>query len=450
MDQIEGRPYWTATFDESGALTGTPAAELVGEIADSGVVDLFVFSHGWNTQIADAHTLYARMFPLIKAKADGEPSVSSIGFVGVVWPSIAFPDDPGTAEAAHGIGAQSADGSVAAPVNVTTTKSGAEITSTMASAFSAGEQDVLAQMGRLIDDGLRQAGDGTPDAVQRRNVEEFHALLRQLTGAFDGAAEDAGELALTSSEQPVEDYQKLATAMSTGTDAGDAQGIGSFFGKVWNGAKDALRVATFWKMKARAGQVGRSGLGPLLEQLHIAAPTVRVHLIGHSFGARLVANALAGVSGAAASPIASLTLVQGAFSHWAFAQHNPWDVQGSLFGTADRVHGPLVATFSAADWAVGRWYPKASFLAGDDNQAAEHAGRWGGMGSDGFQSSGPTVELTLTAGQPSYPMAVGTFHPVDANAIIADTSQSAFAGAHSDIVRDEVGWLIVQAARPIH
>jgi len=149
---------------------------------------------------------------------------------------------------------------------------------------------VLAQMGRLIDDGLRQAGDGTPDAVQRRNVEEFHALLRQLTGAFDGAAEDAGELALTSSEQPVEDYQKLATAMSTGTDAGDAQGIGSFFGKVWNGAKDALRVATFWKMKARAGQVGRSGLGPLLEQLHLAAPTVRVHLIGHSFGARLVAN----------------------------------------------------------------------------------------------------------------------------------------------------------------
>src|SRR6185312_3740690 len=141
MEQIDGRPYWTAAFDENGSLTGASATDLVAQIAASGVVDLFVFSHGWNTQVADARTLYARMFPLIKGEADGQPSIGPIGFVGIVWPSIAFPDDPGTAEAAHGIGAQSADSSAAAPVNITTTKSGAEITSTMAPAFTSGDRD---------------------------------------------------------------------------------------------------------------------------------------------------------------------------------------------------------------------------------------------------------------------------------------------------------------------
>ena len=47
--------------------------------------------------------------------------------------------------------------------------------------------------------------------------------------------------------------------------------------------------------------------------------------------------------------------------------------------------GPLVATYTKFDLAVCRWYPKASFLARAD-QSASTAGRWGGMGEDGFQA----------------------------------------------------------------
>ena len=72
-------------------------------------------------------------------------------------------------------------------------------------------------------------------------------------------------------------------------------------------------------MKARAGDIGRGGLGPLLVELHRRSPAVRVHLIGHSFGARLVSFALGGIGSPAESPVASLLLVQGAFSHWSFA-----------------------------------------------------------------------------------------------------------------------------------
>ena len=48
------------------------------------------------------------------------------------------------------------------------------------------------------------------------------------------------------------------------------------------------------------------------------------------------------------------------------------------------------------------------------------------------------ADITLSTGHPAYPFTPGTFHRADANAIIADTSQSAFAGAHSDIIKDEV------------
>jgi hypothetical protein len=448
MEQINGRPWWTTTFDEHGMLAGQSPADLVAEIAESDVTNLFVVSHGWNNQVADAQSLYQRLFPIIQAQAGAEPPLPTIGFVGVIWPAIDFPDDPGTPARPIGIGAQGVDDAAPAPVNITTQKSGAEITATMAPAFSPAEQRALTKMGDLIDQGLQQAGAGTPDAIQREQLNQFHALLQGLMGQSDGALEDAGELALTNSSQPVDDYQILATAMSTGMAAGDAQGLGSVFAKAWNGAKDALRVFSFWKMKARAGVVGRAGLGPMLEQLHAANPSVRVHLIGHSFGGRLVANSLTGISSPAASPVASVILVQGAFSHWAFSPANPWGIQGSLQQFADRVHGPLVATFTAADWAVGRWYPKACFLAGDDVQAAAEVSRWGGMGSDGFQGSTPFADITLSTGQPAYPFTPGTFHRADANGIIADTSQSAFAGAHSDIIKDEVGWLITQAARP--
>jgi hypothetical protein len=43
--------------------------------------------------------------------------------------------------------------------------------------------------------------------------------------------------------------------------------------------------------------------------------------------------------------------------------------------------------------------------------------------------------------------AAGEFHRADGNFVISDTSQSSFAGAHSDIQKPEVAAFIVAAAR---
>jgi hypothetical protein len=105
----------------------------------------------------------------------------------------------------------------------------------------------------------------------------------------------------------------------------------------------------------------------------------------------------------------------------------------------------LVSTFSQFDWAVGVWYPKASALAGDATEAIGPP-KWGGMGSDGFQGVGPAADLAIASSGEGYVLDAGTYHRVDAQAVIKDISQSSFAGAHSDIAHPEVAWLIVSAA----
>jgi hypothetical protein len=77
---------------------------------------------------------------------------------------------------------------------------------------------------------------------------------------------------------------------------------------------------SFWLMKRRAGEVGerlgREHLAPLFGGLRDGAP--RLHLVGHSFGAKLVASAVLG----GLRP-QSLTLLQAAFSAFAFAAEVP-------------------------------------------------------------------------------------------------------------------------------
>jgi alpha-beta hydrolase superfamily lysophospholipase len=139
---------------------------------------------------------------------------------------------------------------------------------------------------------------------------------------------------------------------------GDDAGFSDSPSKLLHGAKEALRQLSYWKMKNRAGVVGQRGLGPVIGRLAAEFPPVRVHLIGHSFGARLVSYALAGVGDLQPSPIKSVTLLQGAYSRFAFTEALPFrSGVGALAGRLDRVDGPLAVCFSRHDRALGTFYP---------------------------------------------------------------------------------------------
>lgn len=416
-DSINGLSYREIKFDVAGALLddgGLPAA-----ISAGGIDDLFVFSHGWNCGTVSARGLYHGMFGLMAGLLGSR--LQRTAAAGLFWPSLLFPDD---------------DPAITPPP--ATGGDGAALAAALAPAFPSQAANV-ARIGTLLDDKPQDAAA----------LEEFHQLAAGLvTTPNPGGPEDAGQEAAKTA--PTGAVLGHFAAMSK-TPASAAEGIGNPFTTMWHGAREVLRSLSYYEMKNRAGVVGRNGLGPLLGGL--AAPaghTVRVHLMGHSFGARLVSFALSGLPGSmtgAASPVKSLVLVQGAFSHFAFAQQMPIDPSrsGALAGYRNRVDGPLVATFTSADRAVGWWYPMASMLSHQDAESVGDLGyRWGGLGHDAYQQAA-TNTAVLAKPRTGYGFATGAFYRLDSNAVIK-ADQSPVSGAHSDIQHPEVAWAAISAA----
>jgi pimeloyl-ACP methyl ester carboxylesterase len=219
--------------------------------------------------------------------------------------------------------------------------------------------------------------------------------------------------------------------------------------RMWEGAREAARALTYWTMKERAGVVGKRGLGPLVAALHDVAGELRIHLIGHSFGARLVSFALAGLPASAKgtrSPVKSLVLLQGAFSHFAFADALPHDRRrgGALKGMAVRVDGPILVTHSRKDTAVFDFYPKASFLQRQDAAAiGRRISRWGAMGGFGAQAVNAT-DLQFENVGARYRFAAGRFFNLDGNNLIVKGGPP--SGAHSDIIYDRIAWAVISGA----
>jgi hypothetical protein len=414
--QIAGLNYYELDFNADGTLGsdgGLPQAVQAG-----GIQDVFVLSHGWNCGVDSARSMYNGMFTLLAGMIPDRLGTSIA--VGIIWPSLLFPDD---------------DPATAPP----TPSTGQQLAAALAPAFPQQQQNV-ATLGQLLDQRPQDSA----------SLEQFHTLASGLVTSPPLAPEDAGpQAAITADTAAVFGN---AAAMSK-TPASSAQGIPNPFTSLWNGAEQVLRTTSYYEMKNRAGVIGRNGLGPMIGQLAVAKPGIRVHMMGHSFGARLVSFALSGLPPAATganSPVRTLHLIQGAFSHYSFANPVPNFLvtgPGALSAFAGNINGPLLATFSAADRACGWWYPAASMLAHQDAESVDDlATQWGAMGHDGYQQSPPGTTITLAAQGTEYNFQPGSFYLLDANAVIC-ADLSPFSGAHSDIQHAQVIWPIVDASR---
>jgi hypothetical protein len=429
----EPLPHWEISFDERGTANRGEVDQLLAELPGKDLTDLFVFSHGWNSDRRQARRLYDLYFGQVPGLLARGGSAARAGWLGVVWPSKRWADEPEpTGELAGGGAAGLGDGAVpaAAPADPA-------LVQDLKDVFPGDDR------GAALDELARLLAERPEDPAA---LARFQALMGELSGAADDdpAGEDRGEVALLT-DDPEEVFGRFADAVPQ-TGEGGAAGLGDAFGRLWNGAKEALRQLTYFEMKKRAGVVGKAGLGPLLGRIHQADPDVRIHLLGHSFGARLVSFALAGLPDPASSPVKSLYLLQGAFSHFAFADALPMDRSrgGALKGMAARVDGPLLASFSVHDLAVGKLYPLASLSSRDDSAGLEdQLYRWGGIGHDGAQAVDATV-ATLGPVGTGYPFARGRFVNLDGNAIVNRGGPP--SGAHSDIFHPELVWAGLAAA----
>ncbi|MDV9191914.1 serine-threonine protein kinase [Streptomyces sp. SR27] len=413
-------PYSEITFDKDGDGPAGQAGRLAAP-ARQGVTDLVVFAHGWNNSPSGATRLCSDFFaPFPGLLAPGVEAA----YAGVIWPSMMFSGEPVP--------------DYRALVTVLPEKEPVLDRITELLVTAPPEETAFAEFGALLRELAEVGPEGGregPAAGPWEPVPEFLVGDPVEVCALFTAALEAGP----PPPGPAEDVGSVPP-----------EGFGEGLKRYWKGAREALRQTTYYVMKKRAGLVGEAGLGPLLGEVARTAPGLRVHLVGHSMGARLVAYALRGLP-SGAGPVASVTLLQGAFSHYAFAARLPHDPgrSGSLRDAQLRVRGPVVACYSRYDTALGVMYPLASRLAGE-SESFDGAGslgaaagllgaddpRWGAIGHDGVQAVPGTAARTLAAVLREGVPGSGCVS-VDAAEVVR---------SHSDICHEELARVVVSAA----
>lgn len=123
--------------------------------------------------------------------------------------------------------------------------------------------------------------------------------------------------------------------------------------------RDAVDLFGWHRSKTRAAQTGLTIVAPALRQLRkeIRGNVPKFHMVGHSFGALLVASSASGLKDN--EKYSSMTLLQGAFSHNAFSEDyafsgNPGAGMFHNILKNGSILGPLVATHTSNDGALGR------------------------------------------------------------------------------------------------
>lgn len=241
-------------------------------------------------------------------------------------------------------------------------------------------------------------------------------------------------------------------------------------------AASIVPTLSFYAMKELAARTGRQGLAAFLVRLQTAVdPAPRIHLMGHSFGAKLVAEALADRDHRGVGPVDTMFLAEGALSTWAFAGTNPYrDPVGAaapVFARAE-VRGVAVASTSRWDWALGRMFPAAQVVDTVVKRlrhaqlpfARLHregvAPRLAALGTDGF--SGTEQEEVRLLAAPAGVTATYGFRPGHHYRLVSDDvvntvntepghanpNDRPLVGAHSNIAHPELARAYLEAAFP--
>jgi hypothetical protein len=218
---------------------------------------------------------------------------------------------------------------------------------------------------------------------------------------------------------------------------GTAAGLGSVFSGAKAAAWRLLNYATYYQMKKRAGAVG-SGLNDVLADIRMRSPDLRLHLAGHSFGARVVSAA---VDGAKALRPSSLILLQGAYSHHGLTSDYEGASDGVFHGilAKRKVAGPIAITHTKNDLAVGVVYAIASRMANDARASlGDENDRYGGIGRNGAVKLKPEQLVVTELGAP------GTVYRLESGKV-TNLKADAFIAGHSDVTNAAVASLLASA-----
>jgi hypothetical protein len=437
MQNISGFPYFEVQFNKEGSIHETnEAQEAATFIGAQGITDLFVISHGWNNDMADARSLYREFFRVLREALDrgGIAGLDQRKYavLAVLWPSKKFADKELIPSGAASVGS---------PVTVSYLQQELEDLKLI---FDAPSQKTAIDEAKKLVPNV----DNSPEARRR-----FAELLRSLLAHQTQDREDAenqffklkGEEIMDRLSKPV----PIAVPKPAGGAGGAARvgagtttpagGAAGFFSGIKSGARNIINMVTYYEMKERAGTVGRNGVNQILRTLRQQAPNLKIHLIGHSFGGRLVTAAADGPESVDPVKPNSMTLLQAAFSHHGFAERydNTNDGFFRKIVTQKKITGPIVITHTENDRAVGQAYPIASLLAGQQAAAlGDKNSLYGGIGRNGAQKTPEGIELPLRPVGGRYEFEAGKLYSLNSDAFIF---------GHSDISKGEVAQAVLYA-----
>jgi hypothetical protein len=399
-------------------------------------MDLLVLAHGWNNDMQDAQSLYNAFLTTLRQVLEGSDNHNitkrKFAVLGVLWPSKKFADAQLIPSGAASAGSPISNALLIAALDHlrgTFDAPGADQALEQAKALVPNLENSPTAQGKFADL-LRSVLPLTETSPDVDASVAFRTLSGKVVMAHLAKPLPATLLPPTTSRS----RSPGAGASSVGHGAG----LGQFFGGVKAGALNLLNYTTYYQMKERAGYVGRDGLHAVLQRVQREAP-LKLHLVGHSFGGRVVTAAAAGTEGQPALTIQTLMLLQAAFSHYGFSD-NYDGTQAGFFRRVLANHvikGPILISHSIGDSAVGTMYPLASMLARQVGQGLGDANdKYGGMGRNGAQKTPEAIQGRLLAVGASYAFQGGKVYNLDADAVIQD---------HSDISHPEVAYALLQA-----
>jgi len=443
MGELAGIPFTELALDKDGRREG-PDTPLVPD----GTTDLVVLSHGWKNGREEALQLYEGILAGARAASGGDFGGRRFAAVGVFWPAFRYredlslvPDDlGGGGKGGGGKGGGAAAGGAELPDEALEAASRAFADATGADAADFARRAAAAAGGGGAADDFLKYLRSELSAAAADDRAEHRALLRAPGSELVGRLSPGG---VVETDPPV-----VPDAEARGSAAGIGDAVAARGWRLLSGGKAAvasiLNQATYYEMKGRAGTVG----GALAAILEAHVPDgVRVHLVGHSFGARLVTSACARLERVRPR---SLVLLQAAFSHNGLGTGIGPDAVEGGFRTvvADgRVAGPIVVTHTRRDTAVGFFYALASSASGEIAKGAGLLRRLiggpddlhGGMGANGAQSMAAGEAVAHRAAPGTAPaFATGKVNNVLADAVVS---------GHNDVANADVARLVWAAMR---
>jgi hypothetical protein len=433
MRMTEGFAFFPLTFDEDGKLENPD--ELDGMIARANTepkaTDVIVIAHGFRNDANDATTLYDAFLKTFAANLARKEfkAVAARRFLvaGVYWPSKPFREaySEAAAEAAGTRGLKRSSRAVKTPKAPSRSMAGAK---------------------KQLEDFKKHDAN----AGQRRKLDRAITLLPKLDGnlkAQDKFVELVLSLVDDSPADKTEGLQKvrrrkgseLLARLGAGAPSG-TRGFGSFLGGIAGSVGQFLNLTTWYVMKDRSGTVGTEGVAPAVREIRKRCPGLRIHLVGHSLGGRLMASCAKALAARPLLQVDSLLLLEAAFSHFGFSADNGRGTPGFFRDVVVKevVKGPFVSTFSAQDTVVGGPYAIMSRLASDNTrEIGDATDEFGGIGRNGPLRTDEVANMPFRKPGVAYEYKPRVINNLDGS--------GGFIKDHADVMNEAVTYALASA-----